>query len=124
MKIAQVTPRTVSSFLCGEFGPKDHIVGDDGEFIAGAMKPLSIHRQAVHVTLGPHIPKIFVLDTTVDTLCHGANLKVPGVSIVESYMQVDEKAAIMTLKEELVAIGTVKMISKDIMKKEKSKIHN
>ena len=66
-----------------------------------------------------HLPKIFVLDTTVDTLCHGADLNVPGISIAESGIKVDEKVAIMTLKEELVAIGTAKMISKDMAKKEK-----
>lgn len=66
-----------------------------------------------------HLPKVWVLDTTVDTLCHGANLKVPGISKVESDIQIDEIIAIMTLKDEFIAIGTVKMISKDILKKEK-----
>ena len=60
-----------------------------------------------------------MLDTTVDTLCHGANLKVPGVASIESEIQVDEDVAIMTLKNELVAIGKAKMISKEIIKKEK-----
>ncbi len=66
-----------------------------------------------------HFPRVFVLDTTVDTLCHGANLKVPGISMVESEIQVDETIAIMTLKGELVAIGTAKMISKEMIKKDK-----
>ncbi len=66
-----------------------------------------------------HLPKVFVLDTTVDTLCHGSDLKVPGISLVESDIQMGESVAIMTLKGELVAIGTAKMISKDMIKKEK-----
>ncbi len=66
-----------------------------------------------------HLPKVWILDTSVDTLCHGANLKVPGISKVESDIQIDEIAAIMTLKDEFVAIGTAKMISKDMLKKEK-----
>jgi H/ACA ribonucleoprotein complex subunit 4 len=66
-----------------------------------------------------HFPRVFVLDTTVDTLCHGANLKVPGISMVESEIQVDETVAIMTLKGELVAIGTAKMISKEMVKKDR-----
>jgi len=66
-----------------------------------------------------HIAKIFILDTSVDTICHGADLKLPGVSIVESDIQADEKVAIMTLKEELVAIGTARMDSKNIMRKDK-----
>jgi len=66
-----------------------------------------------------HLPKVYVFDTTVDSLCHGSNLKVPGISKVETEIQIDETIAIMTLKEELVAIGTVKMISKDILKNDK-----
>jgi len=66
-----------------------------------------------------HLPKIFVLDTTVDTLCHGADLKVPGISIAESGISPGEAVAVMTLKGELVAIGTAKMDSKDMVKKEK-----
>ena len=66
-----------------------------------------------------HLPKVWVFDTTVDSLCHGANLHVPGISKVESDIQVDEIVAIMSLKGELVSLGQVKMISKDMIKKEK-----
>ncbi|MEA3429988.1 MAG: RNA-guided pseudouridylation complex pseudouridine synthase subunit Cbf5 [Nanoarchaeota archaeon] len=66
-----------------------------------------------------HLPKIWVLDTTVDSLCHGANLHVPGVVSVESDIQIDELVAIMSLKNELICIGKVKMISKDMIKKSK-----
>ena len=66
-----------------------------------------------------HLPKVWVFDTTVDTICHGAALKVPGISKVESDIQVEDMVAIMTLKDELVAIGTTRMISKEMVKKEK-----
>ncbi len=66
-----------------------------------------------------HLPKVWVLDTAVSTLCHGANLKVPGISKVESDIQLDELVAVMTLKGELVALGQAKMISKDIIKAER-----
>jgi H/ACA ribonucleoprotein complex subunit 4 len=66
-----------------------------------------------------HLPKIWVFDTTVDSLCHGINLKVPGISKVETDIQTDEMVALMTLKDELVAIGTSKMISNDIIKEER-----
>jgi H/ACA ribonucleoprotein complex subunit 4 len=66
-----------------------------------------------------HLPKVWVFDTTVDTLCHGADLKTPGISKVESDIQIDDKIAILTLKGELVAIGPAKMISKDMVKQEK-----
>ncbi len=66
-----------------------------------------------------HLPKIWVLDSTVESLCHGQNLAVPGISKVETDIQVGEMVAIMTLKDELVALGTTKMISKDMQKLEK-----
>ena len=66
-----------------------------------------------------HLPKVWVFDTSVNTLCHGADLKVPGISKVETDIQVDELVAIMTLKDELVAIGLPKMVSKEMTKAEK-----
>ena len=66
-----------------------------------------------------HLAKIFVFDTTVDSMCHGANLKVPGISLVESGIQIEETVAIMTLKGELVAIGKAQMKSEDMIKQEK-----
>jgi len=66
-----------------------------------------------------HLPKVWIFDTTVDTLCHGATLKAPGVSKIESDIQLDDPVAILTLKNELVALGRAKMISKDIIKNNK-----
>ena len=66
-----------------------------------------------------HLPKIWVFDSTIDTLCHGAYLNVPGISKLGDKIEKDETVAIMTLKDELVAIGIAKMSSEEIMKKEK-----
>lgn len=66
-----------------------------------------------------HLPKIVITDTTVDSMCHGATLKVPGVVSVESNIQVGEPVAVMTLKGELVCVGDAVMISKDIATKER-----
>ncbi len=66
-----------------------------------------------------HIPKVWILDTTVDTISHGANLNAPGIAHVESDIQIDEDVAIMSLKNELVALGKAKMISKDMQTKER-----
>ena len=66
-----------------------------------------------------HLPKVWVLDTTVNTLCHGADLGVPGISKVESEIQEGEKVAIMSLKNELIALGDARMISKEMISLEK-----
>lgn len=65
------------------------------------------------------LPKIWVLDTTVDSLCHGSDLKIPGINKLNDKIIFNDMVAIMTLKNELIAIGTAKMNSDEIMKNEK-----
>lgn len=66
-----------------------------------------------------HLPKIWVLDTTIEPICHGAPLAVPGVSKLTEDVKKDNLVALMTLKNELVALGRAKLSSEEIMKKEK-----
>ena len=66
-----------------------------------------------------HLPKIWVFDTTVDTLCHGANLNIPGISKLSDSIFENDAVAIMTLKNELIALGTAALNSDDILKKKK-----
>jgi H/ACA ribonucleoprotein complex subunit 4 len=63
-----------------------------------------------------HLPKIWVFDTTVESICHGTDLKVPGISKLYDHINKEEIVAIMTSKDELVALGTTKMNSKDMMR--------
>ena len=62
-----------------------------------------------------HFPKIWIYDTTVESLCHGTDLKVPGISKLNSQIKKEETVAIMTLKNELVALGTGQINSEDMM---------
>ena len=66
-----------------------------------------------------HLQKIWVHDTTVDTLCHGADLSVPGISRLHDGIQKGSLVAVMTLKDELVCLAETKMDSEEIKKKEK-----
>lgn len=66
-----------------------------------------------------HLPKIWVFDTTVDSLCHGASLSVPGISKVDSEIDEGDLVAVFTLKDELVCLGEALVTSEDIMKHEK-----
>ncbi len=62
-----------------------------------------------------HLPKIWVFDTTVESLCHGIDLKVPGISKSNDNINKEETVAIMTLKDELIALGTAAMTSKEML---------
>jgi H/ACA ribonucleoprotein complex subunit 4 len=62
-----------------------------------------------------HIPKIWIMDTSVNTICHGATLKVPGVAKLEAEIEKDNLIAIMTMKNELVALARAEMTSNEIV---------
>ncbi len=66
-----------------------------------------------------HLPQVFVFDTSVDTLCHGASLKVPGISKLTSGIKEDDTVAVMTLKGELIMIGTAQLNSKEMKNQER-----
>ena len=63
--------------------------------------------------------KVYVFDNCVDSLSHGHNLAIPGVSKLDDGIQIGEEVAIFSLKGELVAIGESLLTSEDVMNKEK-----
>lgn len=62
-----------------------------------------------------HLPKIYLLDTAVDAICHGANLAVTGVAKLEDSIKRGEIVAMMTLRGELVALGKSRMNADEIV---------
>jgi H/ACA ribonucleoprotein complex subunit 4 len=66
-----------------------------------------------------HLPKIFISDTCVEALCHGAQLMLPGISKLDSGISVGELVAVYTLKGEGVLLATAMMTSEDMKKKKK-----
>jgi H/ACA ribonucleoprotein complex subunit 4 len=64
-----------------------------------------------------HLPKIWILDTTVDSICHGASLAVPGIAKLESDIKQKDLVAVFTLKNELVSYGESLMDSGEMMAK-------
>lgn len=53
-----------------------------------------------------HLPKIIIRDTAVDAIAHGAHLAVPGIARLTRDVAPNKTVAILTLKGELVALGT------------------
>ncbi len=52
-----------------------------------------------------HLSKIVIRDSTVDAICHGANLAVGGILALDEGIREGDILAIETLKGELVAVG-------------------
>jgi H/ACA ribonucleoprotein complex subunit 4 len=65
-----------------------------------------------------HLPKIFIRDSAVDALCHGANLAVPGIVEIDSDIKKGDKAAILTLKGEGVALVNILMSTDEMIQKD------
>ncbi len=66
-----------------------------------------------------HLAHIWVLDSTVESLCHGATLGIPGISMLQSGIETGDTICILTLKGELIGIGTAQLSSTEISTKEK-----
>lgn len=81
------------------------------KFIRHCIKPVE--------TAVAHLPKVFILDNAVATICHGALLNVPGIQSFESKFVKGDKIALMSLKGELVGIGSAVMNAEELEKAEK-----
>jgi len=64
------------------------------------------------------IPKIYIKDSAVDAVCHGANLTAPGVLSLETEINENSMVAILTLKGEAVALAKASCPTEDIMRME------
>jgi len=51
------------------------------------------------------LPKIYIRDSAVDALCHGAHLAAPGVLSLESGIKTNDVVAVFTQKGEAVALA-------------------
>lgn len=66
-----------------------------------------------------HIAKVWVFDTTIESLCHGATLGAPGIASLQSGIEKGDIVAVMSLKGELVGIAECYMPSEEMQKAEK-----
>jgi H/ACA ribonucleoprotein complex subunit 4 len=61
------------------------------------------------------VPKIYVRDSAVDAVCHGANLTAPGVLSLETRINKGLTVAVLTLKGEVVALAKAVASTEDIL---------
>lgn len=64
-----------------------------------------------------HLPKVWVLDAAVDSICHGASLYKPGVAAFDSQILPADMVALLTLKDELIGYGTARCTSGEMVGK-------
>jgi H/ACA ribonucleoprotein complex subunit 4 len=61
------------------------------------------------------VPKIYVRDSAVDAVCHGANLTAPGVLSLETKINKGLTVAVLTLKGEVVALAKALASTEDVL---------
>ena len=79
--------------------------------LKGIIKPIEVALEA--------IPRVVVRDSAVDSICHGAELAVPGIAKVNSKVSRNKPVVIFTLKGEAVAIGRALMSSQEMIEQNK-----
>jgi predicted rRNA pseudouridine synthase len=66
-----------------------------------------------------HLPKIVVRDSAVESIVHGASLKIPGIAMLQNTVKKNETVAMLTLKGELIGLGVSLMNAQEIMENER-----
>jgi H/ACA ribonucleoprotein complex subunit 4 len=69
-------------------------------------------------------PKIFMRDSAVDAICHGANLASPGVLRVEGEIKAGDNICFMTMKGELIGLGRAMLSGEEILKSDHGIVAN
>jgi H/ACA ribonucleoprotein complex subunit 4 len=62
------------------------------------------------------IPKIYIRDSAVDAVCHGASLTAPGVLSLETGINESSMVAVFSLKGEAVALAKAVVSTDDVLK--------
>ena len=62
------------------------------------------------------LPKIFIRDSAVDALCHGASLAAPGVLSLDTEIETNDAVAVFTQKGEAVALAKALASTEQILK--------
>jgi len=63
-----------------------------------------------------HLPRVVLKDSTVDAICHGAQLGMPGVCGLDPDVKKDRDVLLVTIKGEAVAFGRSLMDAVDMQK--------
>lgn len=65
------------------------------------------------------IRRIYIRDSAVSAICHGADLAVPGILKLSEGIRAKNPVALFTLKGELVALANALMTTEQVMQEEK-----
>ena len=82
----------------------------DGEILRKFIQPME---KALNL-----VPKIYIRDSAVDAICHGASLTAPGVLSIETGIESGSMISVFTLKGEAVALAKAAASTDEILEME------
>lgn len=65
------------------------------------------------------VPKVIIRDSAVDAICHGASLALPGIVEIDTDIKKDDSVAVMTLKDEGVALMRMVCSTDEVMQRDR-----
>jgi H/ACA ribonucleoprotein complex subunit 4 len=65
-----------------------------------------------------YVPRVYLRDSAVNSICHGAELAIPGIVRLSEKILQRMPIALFTLKDELVALSRALMTSEQMLKEE------
>ena len=80
---------------------------------AGDEAPLRKLVMPIEDSLGS-LGRILIRDSAVDAVCHGARLGIPGILSISEGVKKDDTVALMSAKQELVAIGKALLSTEEV----------
>ena len=108
----------------GPFTDRDwvtlHDLKDAYEIYKETQNQMYLRKAILPVEAGvAHLAQVWVLDTAVDSVAHGADLSLPGVARFHDTLAKGEMVAVLTLRGELVCLGEALMDAKAVGSQEK-----
>ncbi len=88
------------------------------DFESGDDRALRKIIQPMEVAL-TSLPKVVIRDSAVDSVCHGADLALPGLLQLDSAIERNRLVAIFTLKGEAVGLGRALLTSREMLDQER-----
>ena len=65
------------------------------------------------------IPRVYVRDSAVDAICHGADLAIPGVVKLDQRIMTNASIVLMSLKGEVVALAKAQMPTRQVLEQDR-----
>lgn len=65
-----------------------------------------------------YVPRVYIRDSAVSSICHGAELAIPGIAKLSEGITPRTPIALFTLKDELVALSRALMSSEQMIKED------